>query len=41
MRDRLIHGYFAVDCEIVWDVVKNNIPQLREQLRQILDAEAE
>ncbi|KKQ92155.1 MAG: hypothetical protein UT58_C0006G0005 [Microgenomates group bacterium GW2011_GWC1_39_7b] len=23
MRDRLIHHYFGVDYEIVWDVVKN------------------
>ena len=41
MRDRLIHGYFAVDFEIVWDVVKNKIPPLRGQLKVILEAEAE
>jgi uncharacterized protein with HEPN domain len=29
MRDRLIHGYFAVDYEIVWDVVENKLPALR------------
>jgi uncharacterized protein with HEPN domain len=28
MRDKLIHGYFGVDYEIVWDVVKNKIPVL-------------
>ena len=28
MRDRLIHGYFGVDHDIVWDVVTNKIPQL-------------
>jgi uncharacterized protein with HEPN domain len=39
MRDRLIHGYFAVDFEIVWDVVEKKIPPLREQLQQILHAE--
>ena|SRR3990172_930600 len=39
MRDRLIHAYFAVDFEIVWDVVVNKIPQLRNQLQRILDAE--
>jgi uncharacterized protein with HEPN domain len=26
MRDRLIHGYFGVDYDIVWDVVVNKIP---------------
>lgn len=36
MRDRLIHGYFGVDYELVWDVVRNKIPELRERLRAIL-----
>ncbi len=39
MRDRLIHGYFAVDFEIVWDVVQNKVPGLRDQLKKILEAE--
>jgi uncharacterized protein with HEPN domain len=26
MRDRLIHAYFSVDWEIVWNVVKHEIP---------------
>jgi uncharacterized protein with HEPN domain len=38
MRDRLIHNYFGVDYELVWDVVQNRIPGLREQLKSILDA---
>lgn len=37
MRDRLIHGYFGVDYELVWDVVENKIPTLREQVRQIIE----
>ena len=37
MRDRLIHHYFGVDYEIVWDVIKNEIPKLRNQLQKILD----
>lgn len=36
MRDRLIHGYFSVDYEIVWDVVKNEIPPLKLQIEKIL-----
>ncbi len=35
MRDRLIHGYFGVDVELVWDVVQNKIPQLGERIRRI------
>lgn len=37
MRDRLIHDYFGVDYEIVWDVVQNKIPALREDILEILD----
>jgi len=33
MRDRLIHDYFGVDYELVWDVVRNRIPELRSQNR--------
>ena len=40
MRDRLIHGYFGVDYELVWDVVANKVPQLRNQLESLL-AESE
>ena len=39
MRDRLIHGYFGVDYDLVWDVVQNKIPVLRQQLREILQQE--
>jgi uncharacterized protein with HEPN domain len=38
MRDRLIHGYFGVDFELVWDVVRNRIPELRRQIASILEA---
>jgi len=41
MRDRLIHGYFAVDYELVWDVVQNKAPLLREQLQQIFKTDLE
>jgi uncharacterized protein with HEPN domain len=37
MRDRLIHDYFGVDYEIVWDVVQNHIPELRRQIATILE----
>jgi uncharacterized protein with HEPN domain len=36
MRDRLIHGYFGVDYELVWDVATNKIPQLRSHLVALL-----
>lgn len=36
MRDRLIHEYFGVDLDLVWDVIQNKIPTLRRQIGQIL-----
>jgi len=36
MRDRIIHGYDTVDLQIVWDVVKKDIPQIRPRIQQIL-----
>lgn len=38
MRDRLIHDYFGVDYDLVWDVVRNRIPALRSQIASILEA---
>jgi uncharacterized protein with HEPN domain len=36
MRDRLIHDYFGVDYELVWDVVQSRIPTLHHQIASIL-----
>lgn len=35
-RDVVAHNYFGVSDEIVWDVVENIIPDLLEQVREIL-----
>jgi uncharacterized protein with HEPN domain len=39
MRDRLIHGYFGVDYDIVWDVVTTKIPVLQQAIEYILRQE--
>lgn len=36
MRDRLIHSYFGVDYEIVWDVAANKAAQLAPDIKQAL-----
>lgn len=36
MRDRLIHDYFGVDYDIVWDVVQDKIPDLHRKIEKIL-----
>lgn len=35
MRDKLIHHYFGIDYEIVWDVVINEVPKLEKGIRKI------
>jgi uncharacterized protein with HEPN domain len=39
MRDRLIHDYFGVDYDIVWDAVSQKIPLLRQAIEAILQGE--
>jgi len=36
MRDRLIHAYFGVDYELVWDVLIHKIPVLHQVVTQYL-----
>lgn len=38
MRDRLIHDYFGVDLDFVWDVIQNKVPELRAQNQRILSS---
>jgi uncharacterized protein with HEPN domain len=40
LRDIIIHEYFAVDEDILWDIVQNEIPRLLEQVRRILTIES-
>ena len=37
MRDRLIHDYMGVNYAIVWDVLKNKIPELHKQILEVLE----
>ena len=35
-RDKLIHDYFGIDYDIVWDIIENKIPDLDHFLRQLV-----
>lgn len=35
MRNRMAHGYFELDQAVVWDTVKNALPDLIAQLNEI------
>lgn len=34
-RDIMIHKYFGVDLDIVWDIIENNLPDLKKKLKKI------
>ena len=36
MRDRLIHGYFDVNLDVVWETVTNDLPPLIDKLEKIV-----
>jgi uncharacterized protein with HEPN domain len=35
MRDKLIHDYFGVNLQTVWDTVKKDIPELKSKFKQV------
>ena len=37
LRNLLIHEYFGVSNQIIWNVIQRNIPIFKEQIDQILD----
>jgi uncharacterized protein with HEPN domain len=38
MRDKLIHEYFGVDLNLVWDVVERELPALRPRIAALLES---
>jgi uncharacterized protein with HEPN domain len=36
MRNRLVHGYDAIDLDVLWDTVRVDLPQLIVELERIL-----
>ena len=39
MRNQLVHIYFSVDPQIVWDTVQNDLPPLVDPLKKLLETE--
>jgi len=39
MRNKVIHEYFGIDHDIVWDIVVNYLPENLRQVKSILEAE--
>lgn len=36
MRDVLIHEYFGIKIDVIWDAIHNKLPTLENQVKQIL-----
>ena len=36
MRNKITHNYFKIDYEIVWNVVKEKLPALKNQIERVL-----
>ena len=41
LRDRLIHQYFSVDWDILWNIIQGRLPLLKLQIAKLLDDAAE
>lgn len=38
LRDKLIHDYFGINLQLIWDVVEQDLPALHLKIVQILDS---
>jgi uncharacterized protein with HEPN domain len=41
LRNRIIHAYFGVDTEILWDIVSKNLPETKTKIKTVLQNLAE
>jgi uncharacterized protein with HEPN domain len=39
MRDKLIHDYFGVDLDAIWDTVERDIPPLKNAIKNLIEKE--
>lgn len=38
LRNRIVHGYSGVNLSIVWDTIKEDLPQLASELENLLES---
>ena len=36
LRHRIVHEYFGIDLEIIWQILHKDLPELRDALSQII-----
>ena len=37
MRDKLIHEYFGVNIEVIWETIKKRLPEVKSLLKELLE----
>lgn len=37
LRNLLVHEYFGIDIQIVWNIIVNDLPKLKIQIKNVLD----
>lgn len=37
MRDKLIHEYFGIDLEILWEVINSELPPIKSLIQKVLE----
>jgi uncharacterized protein with HEPN domain len=38
MRDKMIHGYFGVDYDMIWKTIHDDYPELKEKIKRLYDS---
>ncbi len=38
-RNVIVHSYFGIDTDLVWEIVKRDVPQLIQQLKRVIKSE--
>jgi uncharacterized protein with HEPN domain len=38
MRNVFAHEYFGIDSSLVWEIIKSDIPELKDKIKHILDS---
>jgi uncharacterized protein with HEPN domain len=36
LRNRIVHDYFGLDIEIIWQIIQNDLPPLKDQLEKLV-----
>jgi uncharacterized protein with HEPN domain len=39
LRNIVVHRYFGIDIDIIWDIVQHRVPELLEEIQHILEQE--